>query len=47
MRESLTTHKKRPVDAVLYFLIYLCALLAVVLLALILVYVCSTGVLAA
>lgn len=44
MRESLTTHKKRPVDAVLYFLIYLCAFLAVVLLALILVYVLYRGV---
>ena len=44
MRESLTTHKKRPVDAVLYFLIYLCAFLAVALLALILVYVLCRGV---
>ena len=44
MGESLTVHRKRLVDTLLYGLIYFCAFLSVALLALILVYVLWRGV---
>ena len=44
MGESLTVHRKRPVDTLLYGVVYFCAFLSVALLALILVYVLARGV---
>ena len=43
MGESLTVHRRRPVDTLLYGAVYFCAFLSVALLALILVYVIARG----